>query len=155
MRIGEKINIIELLEELRVLNYKSAYMYQIIGQNEKRLMLKNFYNHLHQQKIDFQKDIEEKIEQLKKEISPIEDSRILSFYKRKKCELNQYYLKYKLKYTYANVQKHELEGYRLYKDSLSKINHASVREILLNHKYEIKTNLGNMSNTGLTKFPAV
>ncbi|WP_300437739.1 hypothetical protein [Christiangramia sp.] len=153
MRIKEKQETIELLEELRILNYKSAYMYKIMCEAENRLMLKNFYMLLHQQKIEFRQDIEEKIEQLKTEISPTRDPRMLSFYKRKKCKLAQYYLKYKLRSSYADIHKREWKSYKKYNKFLSRINHACVREILLEHKHQIKINLTNMNNTGIIKYP--
>jgi len=153
MHLGEKKKTIKLLEKLRILNYKSAYIYRIVLGKEKRLMLKNFYHQLYQQKIDFLKDIEEKIEQLKKEISPIQDPKLLSFYKKKKCELSQYYLKYKLTHKYADIHKREWKGYKKYNKYISKINHACVREILLAHRHKIKNNLTNMNNTGVMKYP--
>lgn len=153
MHIGEKKKTIELLDDLRILNYKSAYIYRIVSGSENRLMLKNFYNKLYNQKLTFLKDIEERIDQLKKEISPIQDPKLLSFYKRKKCELSQFYLKYKLRHKYADIHKREWKGYKKYSKYLSKINHACVREILLAHRHKIKHNLSEMNNTGVMKFP--
>ena len=153
MHTGEKKKTIELLEKLRILNYKSAYIYRIVVRNENRLMLKSFYNNLYQQKLEFLKDIEDKIEQLKREISPIKDPRLLSFYKKKKCRLSQSYLKYKLTHRYANIHKREFKTYKIYRKSLSKINHACVREILLEHKHKIKQNITDMNNSGMMKFP--
>ncbi|MDX1545247.1 MAG: hypothetical protein R3214_15040 [Christiangramia sp.] len=141
------------MEKLRVLNYKSAFIYQIAFTKEDRLILKNFYRKLHQQKQVFLKDIEEKIEQIKKEISPIKDPKLLAFYKRQRCELSQLYLKYKMRLNYARVYKRELRSFKKYHKYLSKINHARVREVLLAHKHRIKTNLGEMNNTGVMKFP--
>lgn len=128
-------------------------MYRVALSNEKRLMLKNFYYRLYQQKMKFLKEIEEKIEQLKKEISPIKDPKMLSFYKRKKCELSRHYLKFKMQQRYADFQKRELKSYQKYKDFLSKTSHACVRELFLNHKHNIKENLYEMEKTGVMKFP--
>ncbi|SDS11730.1 hypothetical protein [Gramella sp. MAR_2010_147] len=153
MNISEKKKTVELLEKLRILNYKSAYIYKIIAGNEKRLILKFFYEKIYHQKLEFLKDIEDKIEQLKKEISPIKDPKLLSFYKRKKCELTQFYLKYKLSHKYADIHNREWKSYKKYRKYLSKINHACVRELLLAHKHKIKHNIINMNNTGVMKFP--
>lgn len=155
MRIAEKKKTIELLENLRVLNYKSAYIYSIVSESENRLMLRNFYAQIFQQKQEFLNDIEEKIEQLKKEISPTNDFEMLSFYKRTKCEFSQYYLKYKLGHTYTKIYKREWKSYKKYRKFLTKINHGCVREILLAHKHKIKNNLSIMNNTGITKYPIV
>ncbi|TBW30298.1 hypothetical protein [Gramella sp. KN1008] len=135
------------------MNYKSAFIYKIALRNEKRLILQNFYNKIYQQKVEFQKDIDEKIEQVKKEISPLKDPKLLSFYRRRRCELSQLYLKYKMKHTYSRVYKRELKSFKKYNTYLSKINHASVREVLLAHKHTVKTNLIEMNNTGVMKFP--
>ncbi len=83
MYLGEKRKTVEILEKLRLLNYKSAFIYKIALSKEKRLILKNFYYKLYRQKLDFVKEIEEKIELLKREISPIQDPKLLSFYQRK------------------------------------------------------------------------
>ena len=153
MRISDKKKTIELLEKLRVFNKKSAYIYRIALGNEQRLMLKNFYYRLYHQKTTFQEEIEQHIEQLKKEISPIEDPKLLSFYKRKKCELSKHYLKYKMHHRYADIQDRELKSYRKYKKYLSKTSHAGVRELFLKHKHTLKENLSEMEQTGVMKFP--
>lgn len=153
MRLLEKKRTIELLEKLRIYTKKSAYIYEIALEKEKRLILKNFYLRLYRQKLKFLEEIEAKIEQLKKEISPIKDPRLLSFYKRKKCELSHNYLKYKLKLRYADVQKREFKSFKKYGKYLSKTSHAGVRELFLDHKHGIKENLSEMSNTGVMKFP--
>lgn len=153
MRLWKKKETIELLEKLRVMNYKSAFIYKIAFSNEKRLILRNFYRKLYAQKLVFLKDIEKKIDQVKKEISPIEDPKLLAFYKRRRCEFSQLYLKYKMNYTYAKVYKREFKSFKKYQKYLSKINHASVRAVLLEHKHKVKTNIGEMNNTGIMKFP--
>ncbi len=153
MRTSEKKRTIELLEKLRVFNIKSAYRYKIAMSNEKRLMLKNFYHRLYQQKVNFLKEIDEKIEQLKREISPIKDPRLLSFYKRKKCQLSKHYLKYKMKQKFADFQRRELKCYQKYSKYLSKTSHSSVRELFLDHKHSIKENLTEMERTGVMKYP--
>lgn len=153
MRLWEKRKTLDLLEKLRIMNYKSAFIYKIAFSKENRLMLKNFYRRLHEQKLGFLEDIEEKIEQLKKEISPIEDPKLLSFYKRKKCELSQLYLKYKMRSSYKKMYDRELKSFKKYHKYLSKTNHASVREVLLAHKHIVKNNISEMKNTGVMKFP--
>ncbi|MCM8568959.1 hypothetical protein NE848_06190 [Gramella jeungdoensis] len=153
MRLHEKKRTIEYLEKLRVMNYKSAFIYKIAFDKEDRLILKNFYRKLHQQKQKFLKDIDEKIEQVKIEISPIKDPKLLAFYKRQRCELSQLYLKYKMKHTYARAYKREVKSFKKYHKYLSRINHARVREVLLAHKHKVKTNLSEMNNTGVMKFP--
>lgn len=152
MRIWEKRNIIEFLEKLRVLNYKSAFIYKIAIGKENRLILKNFYYKLYRQKLDFVSDIEEKIEQVKKEISPIHDPKLLAFYKRKKCELSHLYLKYKMQ-KHADIHERELKSLNKYQKYLSKISHARVREMLLAHRHKVRTNLREMDKMGVMKFP--
>ena len=153
MRTAEKKNTIELLEKLRVFNKKSAYIYKINLENEKRLILRNFYLRLYKQKLAFLDEIEETIEQLKREISPVLDPKLLSFYKRKKCQLAKNYLKYKTRLRYADIQERELKSFRKYQKYLSKISHAHAREIFLDHKYKIKENLREMNVSGVMKFP--
>lgn len=153
MRLWEKKKTLNLLEKLRIMNYKSAFIYKIAFEKENRLILKNFYHRLHKQKLEFLEDIEGKIEQLKKEISPIKDQRLLSFYKRKKCELSHLYLKYKMRSTYAKVYKRELKAYKKYHKFLSKTNHACVREVLLAHKHLVKNNISEMKTSSVMKFP--
>lgn len=153
MRLREKKRTIDYLEKLRIMNYKSAFIYKIAFGKENRLILKNFYYKLSQQKLEFLKDIEEKIEQIKKEISPIKDPKLLAFYKRQQCEFSQLYLKYKMRYSYAKVYKRELKSFKKYRKYLSKINHACVREVLLAHKHKVKMNISEMNNTGVMKFP--
>ncbi|SDR75090.1 hypothetical protein SAMN04488552_0858 [Christiangramia echinicola] len=153
MQFGQKKKTIELLEKLRIRNYKSAFMYKIAYTNENRLILKNFYRQLYAQKITFIEEIEERIELLKKEISPIPDPKMLSFYNRKKCELSQLYLKYKMKNRFSDFHRRELKCLKQYTKYLSVINHASVRELLLAHKHKIKSNIVEMNNTGVMKFP--
>lgn len=153
MKFSEKRKTIELLEELRLLNYKSAFILNTISEKEKRLLLRNFYKKLHKQKLNFIEEIEDKIEQIKKEISPTADPKLLSFYRKKKYEFSQMYLKYKMKYKYADAYKREAKALKTYLTDLSKINHAGVREILLAHKHKIKTNISEMNATGIRKFP--
>lgn len=153
MRLAEKKKTIALLEKLRIYNKKSAYIYRIAMGREKRLILKNFYFKLYRQKLNFLEDIEEKIEQIKREISPIQDAKILSFYKRKKCELSNSYLKYKLQLRYADVQKRELKAFKKYQKYLSKTSHSLVRELFLDHRHNVKNNLNEMNVTGFMKFP--
>jgi len=153
MRTAEKKNTIGLLEKLRVFNKKSAYIYKINLENEKRLILRNFYLRLYRQKLAFLDEIEETIEQLKREISPVLDPKLLSFYKRKKCQLAKNYLKYKTRLRYADIQERELKSFRKYQKYLSKISHAHAREIFLDHKYKIKENLREMNVSGVMKFP--
>lgn len=152
MHIWGKKKTIELLEKLRILNIKSAFIYKIALGKENRLILKNFYYKLYRQKLDFVKDIEEKIEQLKKEISPINDPKLLSFYKRRKCELSHLYLKYKMK-RYADIHNRELKSLKKYQKYLSKVSHAKVREIFLAHRHKVKNNLRDMDRMGVMKFP--
>ncbi|MUP42002.1 hypothetical protein [Christiangramia aestuarii] len=128
-------------------------MYKIAIGKEHRLMLKDFYQRLYQQKLRFLQEIEEMIEQLKKEISPLKDPRLLSFYKRKKCEFSKNYLKYKLRLRYADIQKREMKAHRKYEKYLSKTSHACVRELFLDHKYYIRENLQEMNSSGVMKFP--
>ena len=153
MKLSEKRRTIELLEKLRLMNYKSAFIYRIAFMKENRLLLKNFYRKLYKQKLNFLKKIEDIIDQIKKEISPISDPKLLAFYKRKRCELNHYYLKYKLKQTFAKSYKREMKSLKKYKKYLSQINHACVREVLMSHTHRIKNNLGEMNNTGVMNFP--
>ena len=153
MRLAEKKKTIELLEKLRVYNKKSAYIYDIAIGREQRLILRGFYQRLYRQKLKFLREIEEMIDQLKMEISPIKDPRLLSFYKRKKCEFSKNYLKYKLKLRYADIQKRESKAYKKYEKYLSKTSHACVRELFLDHKYYIMENLQEMNKTGVMKFP--
>lgn len=152
MKFAEKKKTIELLEKLRLRNYKSAFIYRIAYMNEKRLAIRSLYFNLHKQKLEFLKEIENTIEQLKKEISPIQDPKLLAFYKRKRCELNHYYLKYKMTESFERIFKRELNSYKKYQKYLSKINHACVRELLLSHKHELMKNLQKMDHTGLGKF---
>lgn len=153
MRLWEKKRIIEHLEKLRVMNYKSAFIYKIAYRKEKRLLLRSFYNKLYLQKMEFQKEIDEKIEQVKMEISPFKDPKLLSFYKRRRSDLSQLYLKYKMKHAFSRIYKREMKSFKKYHKYLSRINHACVREILLSHKHKLKTNLSEMNNTGVMKFP--
>ncbi|MUP44392.1 hypothetical protein E0K83_01360 [Gramella sp. BOM4] len=150
--MAEKKKTIELLEKLRLRNYKSAFIYRIAYMNEKRLALRSLYFNLHKQKLDFLKDIENTIEQLKREISPIKDPKLLAFYKRKRCELNNYYLKYKMRESFKRVYEREVKSYKKYKKYLSRVNHACVRELLLSHKHDLKKNLQEMNHTGIGKF---
>ncbi|MDR5589486.1 hypothetical protein [Christiangramia sp. SM2212] len=128
-------------------------MYRIKSEDEKRLMLRSFYANIYQQKLDFLKDIEENIDRLKKEISPLLDPKTLSFYRRKKCELSQFYLKYKLKYKFADIHRREWKAFKKYDKYLPKTNHAIIRELILEHKHKIKNNLTNMNNSGVMKYP--
>ncbi len=153
MRTVEKKNTIGLLEKLRVFNKKSAYIYKICMEKEKRLILKNMYHKLYEQKADFLKEIEDAIEQLKREISPLKDPKILSFYKRRKCILSENYLKYRMRLRYADIQKRELKGYRKYKKYLSKTSHGCVRELLLKHKHKVRENLTELNLSSVMKFP--
>lgn len=153
MRLGEKQKTINYLEKLRIMNYKSAFIYKIALDKENRLILKNQYRRLYEQKIEFLEEIEDKIEQLKKEISPIYDPKLLAFYKRKKCELSHFYLKYKMKYNYSKMYKRELKGFKKYDKYLSRINHSCVREVLLSHKHKINNTLYEMKKTGVMQFP--
>ena len=153
MRTIEKKKTIKLLEKLRVFNKKSAYIYKINMEKEKRLILRNFYLKLYKQKLAFLEEIEKAIEQLKKEISPIMDPKLLSFYKRKKCELAKNYLKYKTQLRYADIQQRELKSFKRYQKYLSKTSHASVRALFLDHKYKIKEKLNEMNLSGVMKFP--
>ncbi len=153
MKLSEKRRTVKLLEKLRFMNLKYAFVYQIAYEKENRLMIKDFYKKLHHQKLEFLQNIEEKIERLKKEISPIPDPELLSFYKKKKLKASHLYLKYKAKYSYADTFKREMKGLEKYKNYLSKINHGCVREVLLSHKHKIKTTLREMSSTGLMKYP--
>lgn len=153
MRVWEKKKTLDLLEKLRIMNYKSVFIYKIAFNKENRLVLKNFFRRLYEQKLSFLEDIEEKIEQLKKEISPIKDPKLLSLYRRKKCELSHLYLRYKMRSTYKKVYKRELKSFKKYHKYLSKTNHACVREVLLAHKHLVKNNISEMKNTGMMKFP--
>lgn len=153
MRLGEKKRTVELLEKLRIYNKKSSYIYKIAMRRENRLILKNFYYRLYKQKLDFLEDIEKKIEQLKKEISPIKDARLLSFYRRKKCELSKNYLKYKFKLRYADLESRERKAFKKYSKYLSKTSHAQVRELFMDHKHYIKENLKEINIAGVNKFP--
>ena len=153
MRIWEKKRSIDFLEKLRVMNFKSAYLYKIAYNKESRLVLKSFYQRLYLQKLEFKGEIEEMIEQLKKEISPIKDPKLLSFYKKRKCDFDHLYLKYKLRQRYADIHKRELKSLKKYRKCLSKTSHAGVREVLLEHKHQLKSNLLEMQNTGVMKFP--
>ena len=153
MHVGEKKKTLKLLEKLRVHNHKSAYIYRIFAENEKRLLLKNFYRKLYEQKLDFLIEIEESIECLKKEISPLNDPSVLSFYKRKKCELSKFYMKYKLTNRFADIHKREWKAFRKYNKYLSKTSHALVRELILAHKHGIKKYLNDMNSSGVMKFP--
>ena len=153
MRTAEKKKTIKLLEKLRVFNKKSAYIYRINMEKEKRLILQNFYLRLYKQKLAFLEEIEEAIEQLKREISPIMDPKLLSFYKRKKCQLAKNYLKYKTHLRYADIQEREFKSFKKYQKYLSKTSHASVRELFLDHKYKIKEKLKEMNLSGVIKFP--
>lgn len=153
MRLWEKKRTIDFLEKLRVMNYKSAYIYSIAYNKESRLILKNFYQRLYLEKLEFKKEIEERIEQVKKEISPIKDPKLLAFYKKRRCDFDHLYLKYKLRQRFADIHRRELKSLKRYKKYLSKTSHAAVRELLLAHKHQIKTNLLEMQNTGVMKFP--
>ncbi len=153
MKLYEKKKTLELLEKMRILNYKSAFIYNIALQKENRLIHKKFYQKLHRQKMAFLKEIEEKIEQLKKEISPIPNPELLSFYRRKKFKISQLYLKYRLKCTFNYVHKRELKSYRKYHKYLSRTNHGCVRELILNHKHRIRNMLNEMNSTGILKYP--
>lgn len=153
MRIWEKKRTIDFLEKLRVRNYKSAYIYRIAYNKENRLILKNFYQRLYLQKLEFKNEIEEKIEQLKKEISPIKDPKLLSFYRKRKCDFDHLYMKYKLQHRYADIHRRELKSLKKYKKCLSRTSHAGVRELLLAHKHKLKSNLLEMQSTGVMKFP--
>lgn len=153
MKLSEKRRTVQLLEKLRFLNLKYAFVYKIAYQRENRLMIKDFYKKLHLQKLEFLQNIEEMIEQLKKEISPIPDPELLSFYHKKKLKASQLYLKYKSKQSYADTFKREMKGLEKYKKYLSKINHGCVREVLLSHKHQIKMTLREMTSTGLMKYP--
>ncbi|MFV8226182.1 hypothetical protein [Christiangramia aquimixticola] len=153
MNLIDKKRTIKELEKIRVRNKKSAFLFEIAMRNEKRLVLRNLYRSLYEQKIKFLKEIEEKIEQVKREISPLQDPKLLSFYKRKRCKLSSLYLKYKMKRRFTDLYKRELKSYYKYQKCLSKTNHARVREILLAHKHKISTNLSEMNKTGLMKFP--
>ncbi len=155
MHYAEKKKTIELLEKLRVLNYKSAYIYKIISSRETRLILKNFYNKLHRQKVDFLDEIEDKIEQLKREISPIKDPKLLSFYRRKKCTISEHYLKYKLNQKHADIKSREEKSFRKYDKYLSKTSHCNVREVFLKHKHLIKENLNTINSMGIMKYSMV
>lgn len=152
MYLGEKRKTVEILEKLRLLNYKSAFIYKIALSKEKRFILKNFYYKLYRQKLDFVKEIEEKIELLKREISPIQDPKLLSFYQRKKYQLSHFYLKYKMQ-RYADIHKRELKSFEKYNKYLSKVSHARVREVFLAHRHKVKTNISDMNKTGVMKFP--
>ncbi|AVR45467.1 hypothetical protein C7S20_09400 [Christiangramia fulva] len=152
MRLSEKKKTLELLEKLRVLNYKSAFIYEITYQKEKRLMLRKLYQQLHQQKKEFLLEIEEKIEQLKKEISPIPDPEKLAFYKRKKLIISQLYLKYKMKCNLTYAHKRELKSYKKYCKYLSQTNHGGVRAIILDHKHRIRSLLNEMNSTGIINY---
>lgn len=153
MRTVEKKRTIELLEKLRVFNKKSAYIYKVSLEREKRLALASLYNRLYEQKITFLEEIERAIEQLKREISPIKDPKLLSFYKRKKCILSKNYLKYKMSLRFADMQERELKGFNKYQKYLSKTSHACVRELFLDHKHKIKENLNEMNVSSMMKFP--
>lgn len=152
MKLYEKKKTVELLDKLRVMNYKSAFIYKILYQKENRLIIKDFYRKLYDQKIKFITNIEKLIDQLKKEISPLKDPEILSFYKRRKCELSQLYLKYKMSLKYEDVYKRELKSYKKYYRYLSKTNHGCSREIILEHKHKIKCNISEMNNMDLVKY---
>ncbi len=149
----EKKRTIELLEKQRVFNKKSSYLYKIAADKEKRLVLKNFYEQLYNQKMDFLDEIEEKIEQLKREISPTRDPRMLSFYKRKKCDLSSHLLKYKMFQRYADIHERESKSLKKYAKYLSRTSHSCVRELFLKHRHQVKENLKKMNNMTLTKFP--
>lgn len=153
MKLYEKKKTLELLEKLRILNYKSAFIYDIAQQKENRLILKNTYQKLYRQKKKFLEEIEDKIEQLKKEISPIPNPELLNFYHRKKFILSQLYLKYKLKCNFNFILKRELKSFRKYQRYLSKTNHGCVRELILNHKHRIKSILNEMNSTGISRYP--
>ncbi|MCH4821835.1 hypothetical protein ML462_01505 [Gramella lutea] len=155
MHYAEKKKTIELLEKLRILNNKSAYIYNIISGRESRLILKNFYHKLYRQKIEFLEEIEGKIEQIKREISPIRDKKLLSFYKRKKCALSEHYLRYKLKQNHADIKKREEKSYKKYDKYLSKTSHCDVREVFLKHKHIIKENLKQINSMGIMKYAMV
>lgn len=155
MHYAEKKKTIELLEKLRVLNYKSAYIYKIISGRESRLILKNFYHKLYRQKLDFLEELEDKVEQLKREISPIKDKKLLSFYKRKKCALSEHYLKYKLKQKHADIRSREEKSFSKYDKYLSKTSHSHVREVFLKHKHLIKENLNQINSMGIIKYSMV
>lgn len=152
MRIWGKRKTIEFLEKLRVLNFKSAFIYKIALGRENRLILKNFYFKLYRQKLEFVSDLDEKIEHVKKEISPIHDPKLLAFYKRKKCKVSHLYLKYKMQ-KHSDIHRRELKTFNKYQKYLSKISHARVREILLAHRHKVKLNLREMDKMGITKFP--
>lgn len=149
----EKKKTIELLEKQRVFNKKSTYLYKIAADKEKRLVLRNFYFQLYKQKLTFLDEIEDKIEQIKREISPTKDPEMLSFYERKKCELSKHFLKYKMFQRYADIHERESKSLKKYTKYLSKTSHACVREIFLKHRYLVKENLKKMNNMTLTKFP--
>ncbi|MEO2126888.1 MAG: hypothetical protein ABGW91_01895 [Christiangramia sp.] len=153
MRLAEKRKTINYLEKLRRTNFKSAYIYKVAHDHEKRLMLKNFYLRLFEQKKMFIEQMEHLIDQLKKEISPLPDSELLNFYQRKKCQVSHLYLHYKMRLNYTDVYKRETKALNKYLKYLSKINHGCVREILMEHKHKVKLNLTEMNGTGIMKFP--
>ncbi len=153
MKLSEKQKTIKLLDKLRLLNHKSAFIYRIAYGRENILLRKNIYSRLYDQKLEFQYDLEEMIERIKKEISPIPDPELLSFYHRKRLKVSELYLKYKMKHNFAENYKREMKSLETYLKYLSKINHGCVREVLLKHKYGIKTMLREMNNTGIMKFP--
>ncbi|APG60302.1 hypothetical protein [Christiangramia salexigens] len=155
MKLSEKRKTIKLLEKLRVRNYKSAFIYKIRYQKEKRVIIKNFYHRLFIQKNEFHEELDEMIEQIKKEISPIPDRKLLAFYKRRKCDVSHLYLKYKMNQSYQDVYKRELKSFKKYGDYLSRINHGCARAILLDHKHKIKRKVAEMNKTGLIKYPAL
>ena len=149
----EKKKTLELLEKQRVFNKKSTYLYKIAVDKEKRLVLRNFYYQLYKQKLNFLKEIDEKIEQLKREISPTKDPKMLSFYERQKCELSKHLLKYKMYQRHADILERESKSLKKYAKYLSKTSHARVRELFLKHRHQVKENLKKMTNMTLTKFP--
>ncbi len=153
MHRSEKKNTIEILEKQRIFNKKSTHLYKIALEKERRLLLRNFYYGLYEQKLNFLKEIEEKIEQLKREISPTKDPKMLSFYQRRKCEISEHFLRYRMFQRFADVQERESKSLNKYAKYLSKTSHACVREIFLKHRHQIEENIKKMNNMSLTKFP--
>lgn len=141
---------LKLLEKLYKMNLKSASIYNIAAENEKHLLQSNFYSRLRSQKLANARELEVKIEGLRKEFLCGKASS--SLWARPDSSYTPSLLRIKSSKYFNQAYTRELKAFYFYKKYLSRINRGDLREMMMNHLHQIKLNIGDMNFKGARKY---
>lgn len=153
MRIAEKVQAIELLEEICEINAKDAVFYKTAFLRAKRLFFKNLYFRLYKQKEAFNEQIRKQMKNLQKELSLLgeDSSSVCSNVEAKgapgDCP------QFRNDEIFYECYQREKRSWEKYHKALPQINHGSIREILLCHRHAIRLILNEIKIIGATKYP--